>query len=128
MHLDMFKSTEVMRLQEKAILGELPEVLLEKLILSGQSLLTTIADLKRAALLSDFPGLNQLMKSKIEEHDEARLECEIRIQQMIADKDTQVILLAHCCKGTVVSACKWGIKQNGISTVAYGSQGLMLVI
>jgi hypothetical protein len=91
-------------LQEKSVSGELPEVLLEKLILAGQSLLTIIADLKRAALLSDFPGLNQLIKSKIDGHDGLRLDTERRMQQITIVKDTQVNLVAQCRKRTIASS------------------------
>ena len=80
--------------QEKNISGELPEVLLEKLILAGQSILSTIADLKRSALLSDFPALNQSIKSKTEEYDALRLDTERRIQQAIGEKESQVTVKA----------------------------------
>ena len=70
--------------------GELPEVLLQKLILAGQSILSTIADLKRSALLSDFPALNQSIKSKTEEYDALRLETERRVQRAIGEKESQV--------------------------------------
>jgi len=86
--------------QEKNINGELPEVLLEKLILAGQSILSTIADLKRTALLSDFPALNHLIRNKTEEHDASRIEAEAKIQQLMIEKDSQV---AH--RFTFQSSC-----------------------
>merc|ERR1712130_548394 len=75
--------------QEKNVSGELPEVLLEKLILAAQSILSTIADLKRVALLSDYPALNKLIKGSVEEHDAARVEIEKRIQQIMIDRESQ---------------------------------------
>ena len=40
--------------------------------------------------MSDFPALNQTIKSKIEEHDASRLETERRIQQVMSDREAQV--------------------------------------
>lgn len=54
---------------------------MEKLILSSQSILATIADLKRSVLLSDFPAMNQIVKERREFHDLKREECEKRVQQ-----------------------------------------------
>jgi hypothetical protein len=45
--------------------------------------------LKRTALLSDFPALNQQIKGKTEEHDASRSETERRIHQIMSEKDGQ---------------------------------------
>ena len=103
MHLVEFKFESSPELwQEKNVSGELPEVLLEKLILAAQSILSTIADLKRVALLSDYPALNKLIKGSVEEHDAARVEIEKRIHQIMIDRESQVSPFGgwkHLCCG-----------------------------
>ncbi|KAK9812824.1 hypothetical protein WJX72_004355 [[Myrmecia] bisecta] len=50
--------------------GDLMEVLAEKIVFAGQSLLALIGDLKRNALLSDFATLNSGTAQRIEAYEQ----------------------------------------------------------
>lgn len=50
--------------QDVRVSGDLLEVLAEKMVLSGQTLIAMIAELKRNAAVSDFAALNQNIASQ----------------------------------------------------------------
>ena len=56
---------------------------MERLVLTSQSLLTLIADLKRDALLSDFPAMNKLIDGRRARHEEARQQHEAKIAELL---------------------------------------------
>ena len=91
--------------QDKRASGELPEVLVEKLVLAGQSILTLIADLKRDALLSDFTAMNKLVDEKRAAHELVRQESEERVQQLLDLRHEQVRMhAASTCAGFSLAA------------------------
>ncbi len=71
---------------------------MEKLVLAGQSILTLIADLKRDALLSDFPAMNKLIESKNSSHEQVRLEAEEQIQQLLTQRALEVSYATTLCR------------------------------
>lgn len=68
----MFVSTNFSCCQENKRSGEIVEVLAEKLLISGQSVLTLIAELKRLTLLTDLPALNAMVDAKTAEYEAAK--------------------------------------------------------
>lgn len=70
-------------------------MLVEKLVLAGQSILSLIADLKRETLLSDFSLMNQCVDQRNAEHEQTKQEHETRIQELLALRFEQVTLNFH---------------------------------
>lgn len=62
------------------------EVLAEKLVVSGQSVLTLIAELKRLTLLTDLPALNSMVAARKSEHDAARSASEQSLEALAAQR------------------------------------------
>lgn len=60
------------------------EVLAERLVVAGQSVLTLIAELKRQALLSDFAALNKMIDKKEAQHNSRVAESEQRVLAAIS--------------------------------------------
>ncbi len=54
--------------QDRRAPGDMVEVLAEKVVAAGQSLLRTVAELKRRALLSDAAGLNAAVAERCAAH------------------------------------------------------------
>lgn len=79
--------------QDKKGSGELPEVLVEKLVIAGQSILTLIADLKRDALLSDFQAMNKHIESRNLALEHSRQETEEQIQKLMTRRAIKVYCL-----------------------------------
>ena len=64
---------------------------MERLVLTSQSLLTLIADLKRQALLSDFSSMNKIIDDKRSEYELDRLQRELKIDELLALRFDQVL-------------------------------------
>ena len=65
------------------------EVLVEKLVVAGQSVLTLIAELKRQALLSDFAALNGVVAARQRDHEAVAAAAEQKLQQLAAEKQVK---------------------------------------
>ena len=75
--------------QDKKGTGEMTEVLVEKLVVAGQSVLTLIAELKRHALLSDFAALNSIVATRERDHEAVAAAAEQKLQQIVAEKQVK---------------------------------------
>ena len=108
--------------QDQKALGELPEVLAERLVLTSQSLLTLIADLKRDALLSDFSSMNKLIDSRKAEHKRSRQQNEAKIHRLLSLRFEQVG--SRCCMQEAISLasglCIWCLTNHNIEISSVG--------
>ena len=80
------------------------EVLVEKLVVAGQSVLTLIAELKRQALLSDFPALNSAVAARQRDHEAVLEAAEQKIQHLAAEAQVKRARLRHARREIY---CNW---------------------
>lgn len=69
-------------------------MLAQKLVVSGQQVLTLIAELKRHAMLSDYAAMNQYMSVKLEEHEATAAAAEEKVHGLEVEMRTQKVLHA----------------------------------
>lgn len=62
-------------------------------MVAGQSIITLTAELKRQALLSDFPALNRMIAEKSAEHQSVRSASEERLEKFSTTLDQVHLLL-----------------------------------
>ncbi|KAK9842017.1 hypothetical protein WJX81_004312 [Elliptochloris bilobata] len=65
------ESDEAKRPSERRVPGDMMEVLAEKVVAGGQSLLRTVAELKRRALLADAAAANSAVAERSERYSSA---------------------------------------------------------
>uniref|UniRef100_A0A061S1Z5 Mediator of RNA polymerase II transcription subunit 22 n=1 Tax=Tetraselmis sp. GSL018 TaxID=582737 RepID=A0A061S1Z5_9CHLO len=77
----------------KAVPGEMPEVLAEKIILGGKGLLEVVAELKRKAIVSDHESINAQKAQRSREFDKEVADVEAELGALRCEVEQQLRLL-----------------------------------